>query len=598
MSQKTFEAVESAATRFRSVWKKCLGVVLMCGVAGVAAQAQYPTPPQQQQQQQNNPVQWISNQQFDQMMQDGELQPTGPLVWLEQYIEQILRDARNQAVVDQFVFRNGGAPAVRQILQAPRSPNSHLTPNGNYQSTITLANGTTQNVELMSQGTKLGQMANTVITASDPTLKLALYTDAYTQYATAYTQLCGQATIVGPGQTDITISSGNTDENQNSCATLTVPSMLVSPTNLLGASLGTINAALRAVAFNGQEILHRLPVTIGAVPPACSAEIGVGDAPSADGIGPFGDETNSVGASPSSTGLYANFDFPAKRHVTCIKNQGTRGTCHIFAAISAIEYLIARDTGAYVNLNEQDFMEKVKSVWSRDYNNDGGDALDDLTKAQTNGYHFGRENYWDYNPSLSRPVNPPNTFTNSCLNYPYPSLELGCSASAPQAPEFCTIRLTLLGTTPVKECAYYPVSLADYTSYSATGGSSIWDYNNTDLSIEYMYLALGFNNAVILAFNETDAFNNSSDGFVSYHPLNVDNVIGGHAVHIIGYVSNEDVAANPNTSFHEAAPGGGYFIAKNSWGAGAGDAGYYYLPVDYVRANATGVYVISAFQQN
>ena len=53
--------------------------------------------------------------------------------------------------------------------------------------------------------------------------------------------------------------------------------------------------------------------------------------------------------------------------LTCIRNQGQRGTCHVFAAISAIEELIARDTGTYVNLSEQDFMENSKLVWASDY---------------------------------------------------------------------------------------------------------------------------------------------------------------------------------------------------------------------------------------
>ena len=64
--------------------------------------------------------------------------------------------------------------------------------------------------------------------------------------------------------------------------------------------------------------------------------------------------------------------------LTCIRNQGQRGTCHNFAAISAIEELIARDTGVYVNLSEQDFMENTKLVWATDYYQRQRDAGDDL----------------------------------------------------------------------------------------------------------------------------------------------------------------------------------------------------------------------------
>jgi hypothetical protein len=593
MSQGVFEWKKWAMVWVSSTARKAVGLAVACAAFGAAADAQYPTPPQQPQ---SAPVQMISNQQFDAMMQEGKLLPTGPDVWLTQYIERILQDARNQAVVDLYLLRNRNTPnGVAQLLQPARSQNTHLTPDGNYQSGIPLKDGTTLNVELTGQSSKLSQLASTIIAASDPALKLKLYSNAYTQYTATYTQLCGQSSIGAPGQTDIPLPS-QSDGNQGNCVLLTAPSSLVSPASLQGASLAAVNAALYLIVANGKEVLRRAPIIIGAQHPACSAEIGVGDASGADGSGFFGDETVSVGDSPSSTGIYSNFDMPSKKNLTCVKNQGTRGTCHIFAAISAIEYLIARDTGAYVNLNEQDFMEKVKSEWSQDYFNDGGDALDDLNKAQNNAYRFGYENQWDYNPSLSRPLTPNNDFANSCVNYPYPASELGCSLSAPQSPEFCTLRF--VGFIPYNQCAFSRVSLASYSPYSSIGGTSIWDTNNTDLSLDYMYLALGFNNAVILAFNATDAFRNTTDGFVAYDPTAFDNIIGGHAVHIIGYVSNEDLAANPNTAFHQAALGGGYFVAKNSWGAGAGDDGYYYLPVNYVRTHATGVYVISGFQQN
>jgi C1A family cysteine protease len=41
-------------------------------------------------------------------------------------------------------------------------------------------------------------------------------------------------------------------------------------------------------------------------------------------------------------------------------------------------------------------------------------------------------------------------------------------------------------------------------------------------------------------------------------------------------------------------PPGGYFVIKNSWSECNGDAGYYYMPVAYLEARATGVSVVSS----
>jgi hypothetical protein len=57
----------------------------------------------------------------------------------------------------------------------------------------------------------------------------------------------------------------------------------------------------------------------------------------------------------------AHLNFPGKSQLTCIKQQGQRDTCHIFAATSAVEQVIARDLGKHVNLSEQDLLHLPRS---------------------------------------------------------------------------------------------------------------------------------------------------------------------------------------------------------------------------------------------
>ena len=144
-------------------------------------------------------------------------------------------------------------------------------------------------------------------------------------------------------------------------------------------------------------------------------------------------------------------------------------------------------------------------------------------------------------------------------------------------------------------CAFIPAAVQGASPYRAVGASNIWNPANPDLSVDYIYLALAFNNAVPMCFNETHNFQyGSPGGYIGYSAADNMTSEGGHCVHIAGFVGNADLAANPHTASATPGSGGGYFIVKNSWSASFGDAGYVYMPVDYVKANAQSVYSVSS----
>ena len=505
-----------------------------------------------------SPVQSIDISRFNQMVQTGQLTVPSPAV-------------PNHDVVATFMQEHPNLPGFAQLVEGiPTDPAVFLTADGNYKFQVGTTRGTLRTVETMGQATILAQLAESIQASSDPLQQLALYQSLYPQYTALYSQLCTTSNTPPAG-----------------CANLVLPSQLINPSVLQGASLGVIKGALQSLGAQGLNIVKLVPFPPASGPVnSCSADIG-NDSSLTDNVH-YGDQTNSLGCTtPSPFGILGNFDWPNKDLLTCVKEQGARGTCHIFAATSGLEEIIARDTGNHVNLSEQDFMEHEKLIWGPAFYGDGGDSWTDLQHAATFGYKFAYEDQWDYNPSWDQPGKG-YEYVHSCDHYPVPP-EAGCSDSAPQAPEYCVAGLSFL-------CAFAPAVLSGTTSpYMSTGAVSIWDPLSPDVSVGLMVLELLTNNAVLLSFKVTPNFQQATahGGFVSMNPkTELDDYKGGHVIHVVGYVDNSALASNSGTKKAPPAAGGGYFIIKNSWGACYGDAGYAYMPVAYLEHTATDVDVV------
>jgi hypothetical protein len=527
------------------------------------------------------PVQYISTTDYQRMVRDGTLTEITPELIVRQDVSILLRNLQDRDLVYHYLRSHPDLTKFAELVAAqPTERDAVRTADGNYIIKVPNADGTFSNIVTMGEVTNFENIANSIRASESRDQQLALYQSLYDGYSAFYERVCANL----PG----------TAGPPPGCSDLPEPAQLTSPAELADSALPAVQRALEGLGSKAKEVIGLAPLQSFTL--SCAITI-PGSSVVANEI-TVGDMTNGHGCkTPAADGIVANFSWLNRNLLSTIKAQGARGVCHIFSATSAMEEVVARDTGCIVNLSEQDFLEHTKVTWGAPQASlfvDGGDPSGDLQAAAANGYQFAWENQWDYNPSYYR-IQPPSSgppnpfaFANSCLYYPYPGLEPGCSNTTPQAPVYCT---TLNNTT---HCAYGLAALSGKNSpFVTTSPTSLWNPSNTAMSVNYILLNLAFNNAVMVAFNVTNDFTSPIDGYVPYAQADLKTSVGGHAVHVVGYMDNSDLATNASTASVPPAAGGGYLIVKNSWGACAGDVGYYYVPVAHFEAEIQGAYALT-----
>lgn len=305
----------------------------------------------------------------------------------------------------------------------------------------------------------------------------------------------------------------------------------------------------------------------------CEAEEGAGDVGSAM----EGDQTGRR-CEPSDRGLLKSADWALKPFNTCVRNQGTRATSIEFALIAAIESRIVRDERRFTNLSEQHFINQTRMHWFRapaDFGEGGSSALTS-GRERLIGYRFHFEDVWTFNPSYDRvtttgPWRP--AYTGSCDGYN----GRHCSDTAHQGRMLCT------AVNGLRYCGYDAPMPAE-TPIAVEGIVSIFDVTQPAISLITARRLLHASLPLVLMTAIPSSFARpGSDGYVSNVDLN-EKLEGAHAMLLTGWIPNDRL---PVGAPH--ASGGGYFIAKNSWGSCAGDAGYLYLSASWVQAHALNI---------
>jgi len=284
-------------------------------------------------------------------------------------------------------------------------------------------------------------------------------------------------------------------------------------------------------------------------------------------------------------GLMANFAFPLQNDLTCIKDQGRRGTCVAHAIAAAVEMQTRAQGGPRENLSEQHIYFKGEAEVSAptDAFFDGLPTSAVLAYYAVSGQPIKYEADWNYNRSPSRgaQVLGPNLvpeYPNSCTPDYWGEQ---CTDYAFQA-----------------EAVFPMIGLGEPVAPSiGAGGPRFIDSNSLlpldpvltyETTLRTAIMLLSGDIPVLASFAVTDRFRAAqSDGYVRY--ASNDNVGGGHAVLLIGFVANTDLPPTITPATQE-----GYFIVKNSWGIGVADCGLYYIDFAYLRYHGNQLNVISS----
>lgn len=376
------------------------------------------------------------------------------------------------------------------------------------------------------------------------------------------------------------------------------------------AAAGLDDAALReAVAAAAAKVVETVPN--GTPAPADTPSDGNAAPATADGRSRKLSADDPACPTLPGGSLLAVSSFPLKSYLPTIRSQGNRGTCVSFAISAALETRIARLYNRNVDFSEQHLYSVAKGDWAPTPGGYGDGLFSDdvLDEMADRPYWTRSEPEWRYNRSSSR-LDLFGKYERSCEDY-----DATCSNANHQAVTQC---FAFAGKWYCGRAR--PGNANNVERYRVTGHTSLGmlsDSNFNSLAVSQTMLniqaALLAHRPVVLdmalpgCFRLLKSATEAVDAFFTVarcQNVQGEATIGNHAMTIVGYVTNLEVASRYNT-----VPGfrgiegdlfsDGFYIVRNSWGCGFADAGYFYLSSRALRRYGYGVYAVNgAAQQN